>query len=375
MPVQQGALGQPQPMQQQPMQQMGGMPPQMGGAPRPPQMGMPPQMGGMPPQMGGMPPQGGMPRPAQRVGPPPQQFGPPGGQPGARPPAMFAPGVQQPGGPPQAVPAPQAVVPAPASGAPLSLAATRLLGMAGGFGGSPLQPTPQSTMKKVTKKRYLVKWLSLSYTAATWENEEDVNDDQKIALYHRQNKITVHKQRALQANYQIVHPGVDKWTKYNETPAYYKAQRILRPYQLEGLNWLVFSWYNQRNTILADEMGLGKTVQSISLMAHLYHRENIHGPFLVVAPLSTIQHWKREVEAWTHLNAVVYHDYDGWKGREYCREYEWYYYNKANRRDARPYRVPGISKFDVLITTYEIVQQDWKELKPIHWALLVIDAL
>ncbi len=38
----------------------------------------------------------------------------------------------------------------------------------------------------------------------------------------------------------------------------------LRDYQLEGLNWLVFSWMNNTNGILADEMGLGK-VRSLCL--------------------------------------------------------------------------------------------------------------
>lgn len=43
----------------------------------------------------------------------------------------------------------------------------------------------------------------------------------------------------------------------------YKGGNYLRPYQLEGLNWLLFNWYTRQNCILADEMGLGKTVQSI----------------------------------------------------------------------------------------------------------------
>jgi len=34
----------------------------------------------------------------------------------------------------------------------------------------------------------------------------------------------------------------------------------LRDYQLESLNWLIQSWYEDRNVILADEMGLGKTI-------------------------------------------------------------------------------------------------------------------
>ena len=38
----------------------------------------------------------------------------------------------------------------------------------------------------------------------------------------------------------------------------------LHGYQLEGMNWLCFSWYRKTNVILADEMGLGK-VSSILL--------------------------------------------------------------------------------------------------------------
>ena len=40
----------------------------------------------------------------------------------------------------------------------------------------------------------------------------------------------------------------------------------LRDYQLDGLNWLIYSWMQDQNCILADEMGLGKTVQCVSLL-------------------------------------------------------------------------------------------------------------
>jgi len=43
----------------------------------------------------------------------------------------------------------------------------------------------------------------------------------------------------------------------------------LMKYQLEGLNWLYYAWYNQKNGILADEMGLGKTIQIIGYLATL----------------------------------------------------------------------------------------------------------
>ena len=43
-------------------------------------------------------------------------------------------------------------------------------------------------------------------------------------------------------------------------------------------------------------MGLGKTLQTISLFCHLCEVDKTAGPFLVIAPLSTLLNWKREVE-------------------------------------------------------------------------------
>ncbi|KAI7747238.1 hypothetical protein M8C21_002030 [Ambrosia artemisiifolia] len=79
----------------------------------------------------------------------------------------------------------------------------------------------------------------------------------------------------------------------------------LHPYQLEGLNFLRFSWSKQTHVILADEMGLGKTIQSIAFLASLYE-ENV-SPHIVVAPLSTLRNWEREFATWApHMNVVMY---------------------------------------------------------------------
>lgn len=48
----------------------------------------------------------------------------------------------------------------------------------------------------------------------------------------------------------------------------------LHPYQLEGVNWLRFSWAQGTDTILADEMGLGKTIQTIVFLYSLYKEVN-----------------------------------------------------------------------------------------------------
>lgn len=69
---------------------------------------------------------------------------------------------------------------------------------------------------------------------------------------------------------------------------------------------LTIVFFFSQNCILADEMGLGKTIQSITFLNEI-DKFGIPGPFLVIAPLSTIGNWQREFETWTDLNAITYH--------------------------------------------------------------------
>ena len=69
----------------------------------------------------------------------------------------------------------------------------------------------------------------------------------------------------------------------------------LKAYQKIGFNWLVSLWEQGLNGILADEMGLGKTVQTIALLSFLAESRNAWGPFLVVAPTSTMHNWVGEM--------------------------------------------------------------------------------
>lgn len=85
----------------------------------------------------------------------------------------------------------------------------------------------------------------------------------------------------------------------------------------------------RRNCILADEMGLGKTIQSITFLYEMYIK-GIEGPFLVIAPLSTIPNWEREFRTWTELNAVVYHGSQA--SRKTIQAYEMYYRDAQVRR-------------------------------------------
>uniref|UniRef100_A0A8C3GMY2 SNF2 N-terminal domain-containing protein n=1 Tax=Cairina moschata TaxID=8855 RepID=A0A8C3GMY2_CAIMO len=105
----------------------------------------------------------------------------------------------------------------------------------------------------------------------------------------------------------LTHPLADvphggPTVKYESQPRFISATGgTLHLYQLEGLNWLRFSWAQSTDTILADEMGLGKTIQTIVFLYSLYKE----GPFLVSAPLSTIINWEREFQMWAPAFYVV----------------------------------------------------------------------
>lgn len=69
----------------------------------------------------------------------------------------------------------------------------------------------------------------------------------------------------------------------------------LKSYQLKGVKWMISLWQNGLNGILADQMGLGKTIQTIAFLAHL-KGNGLHGPYLIIAPLSTLSNWMSEIE-------------------------------------------------------------------------------
>lgn len=68
----------------------------------------------------------------------------------------------------------------------------------------------------------------------------------------------------------------------------------LKSYQLKGVKWLISLYHNGLNGILADQMGLGKTIQTIGFLSHLKYK-GVDGPYLVIAPLSTLSNWMNEI--------------------------------------------------------------------------------
>uniref|UniRef100_A0A8B9L5L2 Chromodomain helicase DNA binding protein 9 n=1 Tax=Astyanax mexicanus TaxID=7994 RepID=A0A8B9L5L2_ASTMX len=200
---------------------------------------------------------------------------------------------------------------------------------------------------------YLVKWCSLPYEDSTWELKEDV-DQTKIEEFEKLQAARVDSRRR---------PPASHWKKLEQSREY-RNGNSLRDYQLEGVNWLLFNWYNRRNCILADEMGLGKTIQSITFLKEI-HRTGIKGPFLIIAPLSTIANWEREFRTWTHLNVIVYHG--SVLSRQMLQQYEMYF------RDAQGRVVKGAYRFQAVITTFEMILGGCPELNAIEWRCVIID--
>ena len=169
------------------------------------------------------------------------------------------------------------------------------------------------------------------------------------------------------------------------------------------MNWLAFNHANKRGCILADEMGLGKTCQTVSFVQHIHNStyNNIHKkrPCLVVAPLSTLGHWKNEFERWTDLNCVIYHDQggnglSGADARGLIRENEFYLFSDKAKKETQSKRkrqqqqqqqkgqnslyverttIPNVWKFDVLVTSYEVLVADADHLSNIHFASVIVD--
>ncbi len=66
----------------------------------------------------------------------------------------------------------------------------------------------------------------------------------------------------------------------------------LRPYQAEGVQWLLFQHKTGLGACLADDMGLGKTVQVLAFLLCLPASPH---PSLLVMPASLIHHWTEQV--------------------------------------------------------------------------------
>nr|XP_042699766.1 chromodomain-helicase-DNA-binding protein 3 isoform X4 [Chrysemys picta bellii] len=235
---------------------------------------------------------------------------------------------------------------------------------------------------------YLVKWRDLPYDQSTWEEDEMAIPDFDFHkhAYWRHRELIMGEDPAQPRRYKKKKkempsegppnsPTNDPTVKYETQPRFITSTGgTLHMYQLEGLNWLRFSWAQGTDTILADEMGLGKTIQTIVFLYSLYKEGHTKGPFLVSAPLSTIINWEREFQMWAPKFYVV--TYTGDKdSRSIIRENEFSFEDNAMKGGKKAFKMKREAqvKFHVLLTSYELVTIDQAALGSIRWACLVVD--
>lgn len=114
-------------------------------------------------------------------------------------------------------------------------------------------------------------------------------------------------------------------------------EATLRPYQLDGVRWLMALRDAQIGGILADDMGLGKTLQAICVL---------RGRCLVVAPKSVLYNWREELARFrSSLRVCFYHGTDRMLDGE----------------------------ADVTLTSYAVMRLDRETLGQVRWDCIVLD--
>lgn len=199
---------------------------------------------------------------------------------------------------------------------------------------------------------------------------EDEDSLRAAAIANAQNAIAEAQQKAREFNKKDADMDEDGEMNFQnptglgdveiEQPKLLNCQ--LKEYQLKGLNWLANLYEQGINGILADEMGLGKTVQSISVMAYLAEVHDIWGPFLVVAPASTLHNWQQEIAKFVPEFKVL--PYWGTAGdRKILRKF-WDRKHNTYRKD---------SPFHVLVTSYQMVVSDVAYFQKMRWQYMILD--
>lgn len=122
---------------------------------------------------------------------------------------------------------------------------------------------------------------------------------------------------------------------------------VLRNYQEKGFKWLNTLDYLGFGGILGDEMGLGKTFQTI---AFLLSKEDSKS--LIVAPTSLVFNWYSEFKKFAPSLKVVMVNKSPSEREEIIKDYK---------------------KYDILITTYNLVKRDLESYKKIFFDYVILD--
>lgn len=227
--------------------------------------------------------------------------------------------------------------------------------------------------------KVLIKWQDQPYEGSTWE-DPPTRRKQADIFYETQEAyrsflmtqkvtfpaLTADEKRSKRER-RLAKSGT-RFRALDDQPHCIEGGDLI-DFQLEGVNWLRYGWYNEKPGILADEMGLGKTVQIITFLASIW-KEGRAGPFLVVVPNSTLPNWLREFEKWMPQFRVVPYWGEG-EARDMISKYEFFHSKKTLEKKGASIRP---IKFHVVVASDASVRIDSLPLRKVeHWDVIIVD--
>lgn len=151
----------------------------------------------------------------------------------------------------------------------------------------------------------------------------------------------------------------------------------LRPYQLEGVRWLIKLYRNGLGACLADDMGLGKTLQTISVL--LYAKEQ-----KAAEPVPTVERGNQldlfstdtagDEEFLQALNALIVLPASlvfNWEAELKKFAPSLSIYKHVGQRRYSDIRL--LRRFDVILTTYQTALRDEELLEQMEFEYIILD--
>jgi SNF2 family DNA or RNA helicase len=137
-----------------------------------------------------------------------------------------------------------------------------------------------------------------------------------------------------------------------DCPALGELENTLRPYQKQGVAWLLFLRQNNFGGILADEMGLGKTLQTLAHLAAVRSSTSNQTPLphLIICPTSLVFNWVAEAKKFTpQLSVLALHGSD------------------------RHERFEDLANHDIIVTSYALIRRDADIYRRFEFDTVVLD--
>lgn len=139
------------------------------------------------------------------------------------------------------------------------------------------------------------------------------------------------------SEYKNLIDGLDKDLLDEDEKIPKQLENILRPYQRTGFKWLKTLDRYKFGGILADDMGLGKTIQIISLLLDYKLNNDENRTSIVISPSSLALNWKNEIEKFApELKVKVVRG------------------TLTERKEI----IDNIEKYDLIITSYDLLKRD-----------------